>query len=241
MSAESRAEASLYAPIKAFLEGQGYAVKGEVADCDVVAVRGAEPPVVVELKSQLNFALILQAVDRLAVADTVYVAFRVGKQHSATYRSRYKQVLALLRRLGLGLLTVSVRNRVEAVLDPGPYSPRANRKRRARLLKEFAERIGDPEVGGSSTRRRMTAYRQDALRCAVALAGVAEMKSSKLREQSAVERAGGIVRDNHYGWFARVRVGHYELTDAGRAALTEWREAVSALGLASVDPGKTTR
>ena len=28
-------ETDLYAPVKAFLEGQGYDVKAEVADCDV--------------------------------------------------------------------------------------------------------------------------------------------------------------------------------------------------------------
>ncbi len=43
-------ESDLYAPVKALLEGQGYVVKGEVRGCDVVAVRGEEPPVIVELK-----------------------------------------------------------------------------------------------------------------------------------------------------------------------------------------------
>ena len=43
-------ESDLYAPVKALLEGQGYVVKGEVRGCDVVAVRGREPPVIVELK-----------------------------------------------------------------------------------------------------------------------------------------------------------------------------------------------
>jgi len=32
-------ETDLYPPVKAFLEGQGYDVKGEVQDCDVVAIR----------------------------------------------------------------------------------------------------------------------------------------------------------------------------------------------------------
>ena len=33
-----------------FLEAQGYEVKGEIGPCDVMAVRGDEGPVVVELK-----------------------------------------------------------------------------------------------------------------------------------------------------------------------------------------------
>lgn len=47
-------ETDLYPPVKAFLEAQGYVVKAEVARCDVVAVRGDEPPVVVELKTRFN-------------------------------------------------------------------------------------------------------------------------------------------------------------------------------------------
>ncbi len=45
-------EADLYAPVKAFLTRQGYDVKGEVGAVDVMAVRGAEPAVLVELKSR---------------------------------------------------------------------------------------------------------------------------------------------------------------------------------------------
>lgn len=43
-------ETDLYWPIKAFLEDQGYEVKAEVIDCDVVAMRNDEPPLIVELK-----------------------------------------------------------------------------------------------------------------------------------------------------------------------------------------------
>ena len=62
-------ESDLYDPIKKFLEVQGFVVKGEIGACDVVAVRGDDEVVVVELKDQLNLALVLQAVDRLAVTD----------------------------------------------------------------------------------------------------------------------------------------------------------------------------
>ncbi|MFK8016451.1 MAG: hypothetical protein AB8G17_13545, partial [Gammaproteobacteria bacterium] len=44
-------ETDLYAPVKTLLEQQGYTVKGEIGKCDVVAVRGEEPPVIVELKT----------------------------------------------------------------------------------------------------------------------------------------------------------------------------------------------
>ena len=223
------AEIDLYVPIKQFLEAQGYAVKGEIGPCDVVAVRGDEAPVVVELKERLSLTLVLQAVDRLVVSDTVYVAFRVGKNQSGSWRSHGKQVVALCRRLGLGLLTVSARGRVEPVLDPAPYRPRASKSRRAKLLKEFAERVGDPEVGGSAAARRLTSYRQDALRCARELAAAGALKVSLLSARTGVSRAGPILRDNHYGWFERVTVGHYALSSNGARELTAWAHALRDL------------
>jgi hypothetical protein len=222
-------EADLYDPVKRFLQAQGYEVKGEIAPCDIVAVRGAEPPVIVELKEQLNLVLILQAVDRLAISQTVYVAFRIGNGQSGSWRSRRKQVMGLVRRLGLGLLTVSSRGRVEAVIDPAPYRPKVNLKRRTRLLKEFAERVGDPEAGGSSVRPRMTAYRQDALRCARALSIETVLKVALVKQRAGVERAGPILRDNHYGWFERVTNGHYTLSPKGRQDLTRWAHALERL------------
>ena len=218
-------EADLYAPIKKFLEAQGYSAKGEIGSCDIVATRQTDAEdsmVVVELKKQFNLALVLQAVDRLPLADSVYIAFRVGKGQSASWRTKRKQVLALLRRLGVGLLTVSTRNRVVAELDPLPYKPRADRRGRHRLLKEFSERVGDPEAGGSSSKKRLTAYRQDALRCARELQGIEELKVSSVREQTAVERAGNILRDNHYGWFERTRRGYYSLSPKGEKELADW-------------------
>ena len=222
-------EVDLYPPIKRFLEAQGYAVKGEIGACDILAVREGEGPVVVELKEHLNLALVLQAVDRLSVSDVVYVAFRIGKGHSASWRSRKKQVTSLLRRLGLGLLTVSARGDVVPVLDPGPYRPRSNTGRRERLLREFSERIGDPEVGGSASRQRLTAYRQDALRCARELAEDGVLKVSVVRERAEVPRAGPILRDNHYGWFDRVKTGHYDLSPKGRQDLPQWADALERL------------
>lgn len=220
-------EVELYGPIKQFLEKQGYTVKGEIGACDIVAVRNDETPVVVELKERLSLALVLQAVDRLSISDAVYVAFRVGKGRSASWHSRTKQVKSLLRRLGLGLLTVSNAGAVLPVLDPAPYRPRSNGPRRQRLLKEFAERVGDPETGGSASRKRLTAYRQDALRCAQELAKTDPvLKVSVLRERAGVSRAGSILCDNHYGWFDRVKVGYYTLSEKGHLDLAQWAEAL---------------
>ena len=130
------AEVELYAPVKAFLEGQGYVVKGEVRGCDVVGVRGEEPPVVVELKRAFGLDVVLQGIDRLSLTDAVYLA--VG-----AWPRRPDDARKLCRRLGLGLIVVA-RGRVEVVLDPLPYAPRRNRARATALLGEHARRREDP-------------------------------------------------------------------------------------------------
>ena len=85
-------ESDLYPPVRLFLEGQGYEVKGEVKNCDVVAVRDDEEPVVVELKLTLNLDLLVQAIARLALTQNVYVAV---PRHCAPLKTRRRGVLKL--------------------------------------------------------------------------------------------------------------------------------------------------
>jgi hypothetical protein len=80
----------------------------------------------------------------------------------------------------------------------------------------------------------MTAYRQQALACAAALA------HSPLRPRDlklTVPEAPKILRGNVYGWFINVERGVYTLTDAGHAALKRWPDyAVSAPPLVPTKP-----
>jgi hypothetical protein len=205
-------ESDLYAPVKALLEGQGYVVKGEVRGCDVVAVRGGEPPVIVELKRVFGLGLVLQGVDRLAASDRVYLA--VGQ-----WPKRMRNVKKLCRRLGLGLMVV-VAARADIVLDPMPYRPRLDKRKTGRLLGEHARRVGDPNRGGSTTRvPMMTAYRQEALRCAELLASKGPMKLAVLRAAADAPRAAAILQQDVYGWFERVERGVYTVSPAGRRGL----------------------
>ncbi len=205
-------ESDLYAPVKALLEGQGYVVKGEVRGCDVVAVRGAEPPVVVELKRAFGLGLVLQGVDRLALTDLVYLA--VG-----AWPKRMKDVRKLCRRLGLGFIVVAG-TRADIVLDPVPYKPRQNRRKAGRMLGEHARRVGDPNLGGQAMRAPlMTAYRQEALRCARLLADRGPMKLAEMRKSADVPNAARILQQDVYGWFERLERGVYGLTPKGQAGL----------------------
>jgi hypothetical protein len=215
------AESDLYAPVKAFLEKQGYVVKGEVRGCDVVAVRDGVP-LVVELKQRVTLELILQGVDRLALADAVYLAVPVPPARSRGVSPWDRRVVKLCRRVGLGLMTISKRGRVEIVAEPVPYAPRKNGPKAAALLAEHARRTGDPNLGGTTRIKIVTAYRQEALRLARAMADGAPRRPRDLKDPADAPNAGRILRDNHYGWFERREKGVYALTEEGRKGLARF-------------------
>ncbi|AVH45085.1 DUF2161 domain-containing phosphodiesterase [Agrobacterium tumefaciens] len=212
-------ETSLYLPIKGFLEKAGYTVKGEVGGCDLVGLSDGDPPVVVicELKLSFNLELILQAVDRAAIADEVWIAARVsarGKGREADRRYR-----DLCRRLGIGMLGIADTGEVSMIVGSISPMPRTNPKRRSRLMREHRKRRGDPTAGGSTRAPIMTAYRQQALGCALALSS-GPMRVRQVR--SSIPDAGKILLANVYGWFERLDRGVYGLTPAGCEALQRW-------------------
>ncbi len=215
-------ETALYPPVKAFLEGLGYTVKGEIGGCDVVGLKGDDPPILVigELKLTFSFELVLQAVDRAALADEVWLAGSLstrGKGRESDPRFRN-----LCRRLGFGLLGVGADGQVHVLLSPAAPAPRRNAHRRSRLVEEHRRRQGDPAAGGGSRAPVMTAYRQRALICASILRdGPRRPRDLK----AAAPDAATILHRNVYGWFTRVARGLYALTDAGRSALLRWPPA----------------
>jgi hypothetical protein len=216
-------ETSLYQPVKAYLEARGFEVKGEIHGCDIVALRPGEPPLVViaELKLSFTLELVLQAVDRLRVADEVWLAV-IGTRRG---RDQDPRVQRLCRFLGLGLLTVDIALGAIAVLaEPSPYKPRANLPQRRRLMKEHGDRHGDPALGGSTRQPVMTAYRQRAFACAIALQD-GPLRPRDLRLMAP--DAGAILLRNVYGWFERVKPGVYRLGAEGTAALLRWRTEAS--------------
>jgi len=181
----------------------------------------------------LYMELVLQGVERLRVADEVWLAVL------ATRRGRDRDYRAhrLCRLLGIGLLAVhSARNRVEILAEPAPYRPRPNLRQRRCLLREHAARRGDPTRGGSTRQPIMTAYRQQALACATALqAGPLRPRDLK----ASVPNAGRILLRNVYGWFERIEPGLYGLAEAGAAALAAG--PTPAIFRARLDPSRTRR
>ncbi len=212
-------ETELYAPVKAFLESQTYEVKAEVASADVVACRTGEDPVIVELKTTFSLALIHQGIERQKITDAVYIAVPRGKGKG--FAASLKSMKILCRRLGLGLLTVRLKDGlIEPHVDPAPYQPRRTAWRKTRLLREFARRDGDPNQGGTRG-GIVTAYRQDAIRCAKHLAATGPSKGAHVAKETGVEKATQMMAINHYGWFTRVEKGIYDVTPKGRAAVTD--------------------
>ncbi len=208
-------ETELYQPVKTLLEAQGYTVKGEIGKCDVVAIRGDEPPVIVELKTGVTIGLILQGIDRLGITDSVYVAVPRGKKGWA---KTLRDTLKLCRRIGLGFISVTGKT-AEVHLDPVPYTPRKIKRRQTALLREFLTRKGDPNKGGSTKTKLMTAYRQEAIRIAEHLAEFGPMAPAKLKQAVDAPKAGAILRANHYGWFQKIEKGIYDLTPEHRKLL----------------------
>ncbi len=215
-------ETLLYRPVKAFLEGLGFVVKGEIGGCDLLALKGDDPPLVVigELKLTFNLELVLQGVHRAGACDEVWLAARLssrakGRENDARFRN-------LCRRLGFGMLGVRTNGDVDVLVSPAGATLRRNPSRRSRLVEEHRRRRGDPVEGGGSRKPIMTAHRQSALACAAALAqGPRRPRDLK----PDIPDAPKILSGNVYGWFVPIERGVYSLAESGHAALRRWPQS----------------
>lgn len=223
-------ETDLYLPVHDFLVAEGYDVQAEVNDCDVVATLDKQL-LIVELKLSFTATLLVQATDRQRLTDQVYVA--LPRPSSREWRQRWPGYKHLLRRLELGLMLVSFTTKkpmLELVFDPQPLRRQRQHRRRQQMLKEIAGRSQTYNLGGSTGRKLMTAYREAALVIAVHLAtAAAPMAPRQLRALGTNDDTGTILYRNHYGWFERVGHGLYTISNAGRKALIEYQDVVDLL------------
>lgn len=224
-------ESDLYGPIKLFLTNRGFQVRGEVKECDVVAIRD-DVTVVVELKPVFNLALVFQGIDRQSITPYVYLG--VEAPTSPHRLSQWKDCQRLCARLGLGLLAVHFSEidgdplDVEVVREPGISSPRANSRRRKVLTEEFWQRSGDHTEGGSPRNRPVvTAYRELALQIGSFLHVHGPTRLRDLKEATPHAKVASIVARNHYGWFERVERGVYQITQDGVEALSVYRDVLA--------------
>jgi hypothetical protein len=214
-------------------------------------------PTIVEMKKIFTLPLLLQGIDRQKTGASVWLAVERNRTKRGAHNQRFPELTALCRRLRLGFMTITFYKTKEPVLevwcepgtgagqrragaavdaaaeassfyaaDPVPTGSRS-RKRASRLLKEFTDRSGDYNLGGSTGRKLVTAYRERALQCALALRCHGPSSPRKIRDWTSCVNAGSLLRDNVYGWFAKVEKGIYRLTSAGEQALQEYTDITS--------------
>lgn len=220
-------ESELYEPIKGYLQASGYVVTGEVKDCDLVA-RKDDNLVAIELKTGANMTLLIQATDRQAITDSVYVGVPAPSNPRS---SQWRGIKRVLRRLELGLITVDMERELPMVtveFDPLPYQRKLLSRRRRAVIEELAGRSGDYNTGGTTRQKRITAYREAAIYIATCMHQHSQpMKPAELRHYDTGKKTTSILSANHYGWFQRVDRGIYQLTDQARIDLASYPEIVS--------------
>lgn len=202
---EKLLESDLYGPVRSYLEGLGYDVKGEVKDCDIAAVRDGEL-IVVELKRGFTLELVFQAMDRQRVADGVYVAVPLPKR--GYMDPRVPEMRSLCRRLELGLIFVGFTSRgagqVDVAVHPKEASaPRRDKKRRLAVLREHGDRTGSANTGGVSRKKILTAYKEQALLAVRILRDQGPLTAADVKKLGGPPNAAAILGRNALGWFDR--------------------------------------
>lgn len=218
-------ESDLYPPIKTYFTENGYQVQGEVNGVDMVISKD-DQHVGIELKTSFNLKLLLQAVDRQKYFDSVYVAIEKPRLKNR----RYQEIIHVLKRLEIGLITVTFLKKGPQVYiehHPLTYHPRPNKRKKDNILKEVKGRTGIVDnVGGSHKTKRVTVYREASLFIALVLSKEHESSPKLIKEYTNNPKTGQILYQNHYGWFQRIGQGLYSLSDKGYEALSEYREIV---------------
>ena len=217
-------EADLYAPVRDYLAAGGYVVRSEVNGCDITALKDDEL-VIIELKRNFTTGLLIQATQRQRMADSVYIAIPRPAYPLASRRGR--QMSHLVRRLELGLILVDpVEGRIEIALHPLPFDRKRDNRARRSLLREIDGRSGEYNVGGTTGKALVTAYRENAIQIAWLLAERPSLSPKQLRELGTGKKTQSILQSNYYGWFERIGRGLYALSPEGRHALERYPKIV---------------
>lgn len=224
-------EVDLYEPIQKYFKRKGYDVYGEVKDCDI-AVTKDDLLLIVELKLNLTVDLLIQATKRQRVSEHVYIAVPKPKKFNPRSK-KWRDTCHLLRRLELGLILVSFsgqRKRVEIVIEPTPFhrpisTGKAKYLRQA-MIKEMNGRSGDYNIGGSSRKQIMTAYRESCIQIASYIELKGELSPKALIQMGTGKKTQSILSKNYYGWFVRIKRGVYALSDKGKQDIKEYPDLI---------------
>lgn len=223
-------EKDLYKPIHDYFTEHGYEVHGEVKGCDITVSKGNDL-IIIELKRNMSLKLLIQAAKRQRMTNSVYIAIPQPKY--SVFSRKWKDLCYILRRLELGLITVSFtkdRKRAQIQFDPSPFDKQKSmgrsKKQRANLMKEIDERHKNYNEGGTNKTKIMTAYRETAVHIACCLNKVVKASPRELRELGTGNKTQSILYKNFYGWFEREERGVYKLSERGHEVFSLYPELV---------------
>ena len=200
------------------LSREGYQVQAEVKHCDIAAEKDGRL-VVVELKRAFGLKLVYQGLERQSLTDEVFVA--IPRPKKGAREKAWQDMLRLLKRLELGLLTVALDSplkTVDVVLTPADSMIRKNKRKKEQLQAELEGRQLDANIGGMTRRKIITAYRERVIRLACILEREGEISLAELRARGLEELAVLLSR-NYEKWFVRVEKGVYALSEKGKTEL----------------------
>jgi hypothetical protein len=208
-------ETELFIPVKKLFLAQGFDVKGEVKDIDVIAYK-KDLMVGIELKTKISLKLIYQAIDRQKVLDQVYIA--IPKDALYQSKSLYRNFTHLLKRLEVGLIVVHGED-AEVIVEAVPFDRNLSRsrykKRKAQIDKEARLRKNHKNVGGTRG-KKITRYKELVIDIGSYLLEHEKASPKAIKENLKIEKTTSILQKNYDGYFERVDRGIYQLTEKGK-------------------------
>ena len=90
------------------------------------------------------------------------------------------------------------------------------------MLEEIAQRTADYNRAGSTRKKLVTAYRENAIQIACCLLVTGKTSPAALRALGTGPKTLSILRFNAYGWFERVDRGVYALSPQAKTELSAW-------------------
>jgi len=211
-----------------YIQNLGFEVRSEIAHCDCAAWNGKDL-VIIETKLSFNLKLVYQAIARQTFGAAVYAA--IPRLKTMGRKGPWADIKRLCKKTGIGLLFISWPDTdvaagtendpacalVQEAVKPVPSKQSAHGVRKRKLLlKEFSERSGDYNTGGSVRTKLITAYREKALKIAAILMSEKNipLSTALIRERGGPANSTFILYRDVYNWFERVSQGFYRLRPA---------------------------
>lgn len=217
-------ETDLSTPICNYFEDEGYEIRCEVNDCDIVAKKD-DKLIIIELKMRFGLNVLYQAVERQKISNNVYIAIPRPKSQKA---KAFRNCVALLKRLDIGLIVVSLDSSLKVatpLFHPTELRKITSTRKKNLLVKEFDNRSMNLNCGGMTKKAIVTAYRETSIAIATILFYNETATTAELKKLG-FENCSGIIGKNFYGWFLRIEKGCYALSEKGFTELNQYEVLV---------------